>query len=215
MDTNTCWFKENLITEEMNRNYPVYLNLINETFHIKSLQSILHFVSVIENYNKLKAIDLGCGTAQISILFNKDCFEYEGADLPHIINDCACKWHPQYNYSWFNAIGSNFLFLKEYDLVLCNAFIDVMPNPLEILNKILENALKYVIIHRQEISDTKQTHTIKMPSYGDFTYHSIISRSDFNNIISKHNFTIIKHKTCGFSNWENNGESFLLQKNPI
>lgn len=208
-----CWHNPQLIVEEMNRNYPVYKEIMDQTFHVHSLKSIITFLSQIENNKKLSIADIGCGTAQISLLFEKHKFTYEGFDLPHTIEHCALKWHPENDYSIFDAQQFNYEFLSKYDCILANAFIDVIQNPLHILNQILTHAKKYVIIHRQEISDSKLTQTTENPAYGGTTIHTIINRDDFNNLLKQNKFTIIKHKSCGFSNWENDGESFLLEKN--
>jgi len=213
MDKNTCWYDTKTITDEMNRNYPVYLNLMPETEHVAAITKQINFLSQIENYRKLSVIDLGCGTAQISLLFPADYFKYEGADLSHILNYCAKKWHPEHEYFPFDVELSNYHWLKAYDVILVNAFIDVMEHPIEVLKKVLSNAKKYVIVHRQEISATKPTQVIKNDSYGGYTYHSIINENDWNTLLKEYNFTCIQHKTCGFGNWENGGGSYLLEKN--
>lgn len=207
-----CWNSKDLIIDEMNRNYPVYKNLMHETEHISVLKNTINQLLNLENKRPLSVIDIGCGTAQISLLFEKLYFEYEGCDLPHVLEHCAHKWHPENIYYPLNAAVSPFAFVKNYDIVLTNAFIDVMESPIEILSKILANATKYVIIHRQEISETKPTHTFLNPSYGGQTHHSIINKNDFETLIKNYGFEIILNQKCGFSNWENNGDSFLLKK---
>lgn len=214
MDKNTCWYDTKTIIDEMNRNYPVYKDLMETTEHVQSLKVQIDFLCFIGPLRKLIVADLGCGTAQISLLFDKDKFEYEGCDLSHILQYCAQKWHPENIYLPFDAELSHYYFLKNYDLVLMNAFIDVMENPLHILENVLEHSKKYVILHRQEVSSESPTHSIKRDSYNGYTYHSIINENDFNSLILKHNFSIIKYKSCGFNNWENGGGSYLLQKNP-
>lgn len=196
----------------MNRNYPVYKNLIHETEHVSVLKNTINQLLNLENKRPLSVIDIGCGTAQISLLFEKLYFEYEGCDLPHVLEHCAQKWHSENIYYPLNAAVSPFAFVKNYDIVLTNAFIDVMENPIEILSKILANANKYVIVHRQEISKEKPTHCTQNPSYGGITWHSIINENDFNKLLQDYGFEIITTQHCGFENWENGGHSFLLKK---
>lgn len=211
MKKQTCWFSPEII-DEMNRNYPVYKNLMDTTQHIHTIKQHIETIANKEE-EKQTVIDIGCGTAQISLLFDKTKFEYEGADLTPILQHCAHHWHPENIYLPFNAETSYYYFLKNYDIVLTNAFIDVMEHPLAILEKILANAKKYVILHRQEISNSKPTHVFLNPAYSGETFHSIINKMDFINLINQYNFTIVNQLQCGFSNWENNGDSFLLKKN--
>lgn len=213
-DHHTCWHDKRTIIDELNRNYPVYINLMAETEHINALKKSISFIETdYKGREKLNIIDIGCGTAQISLLFDKTQWEYEGCDLAHILQYCAQKWHPENVYYPFEAENSHYHFLKNYDVVLMNAFIDVMENPLIILDKVLSNAKKYAILHRQEISQTKPTYVTENPSYGGITFHSIINKNDFLRLLKEHNFEISINNNCGFNNWENKGDSILLQKN--
>jgi FkbM family methyltransferase len=87
-----------------------------------------------------------------------------------------------------------------------------MQDGLSVLDKILQVAGKYVFIHRQEISEKKETHSIVNPSYNGVTYHSILNRKDFMDVIEKNNFQITHEENLEFTNWENNGNSFVLKK---
>lgn len=206
-----CWYDKKSIVDEMNKNYPGYKNLMDTENHIQVFkQHIAHILA--KETEKQNVIDIGCGTAQISILFDKQHFDYEGADLTHILQYCAQNWHPENIYLPFNAELSHYYFLRNYDVVVANAFIDVMEHPLAILEKMLANSKKYVILHRQEISALKPTHTTLNESYGGFTHHSIINKVDLFALLNRYNFEIIHQNQCGFTNWENGGESYLLKK---
>lgn len=211
MNQTICWHDTKTIIDEMNRNYPVYKNLMDTTIHIQVLKQHIDRILQLET-EKQNIIDVGCGTAQISLLFDSEKFNYEGCDLPHILQYCAQQNHPENVYLPFNATLSHYYFLRNYDIVIANAFIDVMEFPTAILEKILQNAPKYVILHRQEISILKPTHVVIKPSYGSFTHHSIINRNEFYALLKSYNFEIIHQNTCGFADWENDGDSFLLKK---
>lgn len=200
-----CWHQADAIIKEMLRAYDVYLDLIDKTEHIHVLKEIINSLPT-----KLNILDIGCGTAQISLICKEH--NYTGADMEHIIAGCAMEKHPENNYLTFNADTTNWNFVPDFDLVLLNAFIDVMENPLSILNNILQRAKKYVIVHRQEISMGNPTQVKIMPSYQSKTCHSIIYHTDFINCIYDNNFAILQTHSCGFANWENGGNSFLLQK---
>lgn len=211
MEQIICWHDTKTIIDEMNRNYPVYKKLMATEPHIQVFKQHVERILQLET-TKQKVMDVGCGTAQISLLFDEKHFTYEGCDLAHTLRYCAMYWHPHYEYSIFSAELSHYYFLRNYDIVVANAFIDVMQHPLAILEKVLANSTKYVILHRQEISATKPTHTTIQPSYGNFTHHSIINKIDFFDLLKKYNFEIIHQNSCLFGNWENGGGSYLLKK---
>ena len=136
----------------------------------------------------LKCADLGCGNKAASIFFD----DYTGFDLPE-----------------FNVYVSDLDFIREYDVVLMNAFIDVMQFPLEVLDLVLPHCRNYVIIHRQEFTKgvTKVT---QENAYGGWTYHSIINNEDFVKTIL--NFRLESFRKLDFDNWEDGGASILLKR---
>ena len=198
---NICWENDYCVTE-MNRFYDKHLKTREHTGH---LDVVKDFLKSIE-YRKL--IDLGCGTAVLS----EFVLWYEGADLPHIIEGCAKRNYPNLRYHNVNAETDPLNFLTDYDVVVMNALLDVMSDPLTILKKVLNVSKKYVVIHRQEITVSGKTHYTINDSYGGRTYHSIINRNDFIATVQGAGFIIEAEKNLSFTNWENNGNSFLLKK---
>lgn len=191
----------------MNRALPSYKAIKDETYHYTALRACIEQIGE----SGLNLIDVGCGTGFIS----EYCAEhnYHGADLPHVINGCALINYPEHFYKYTDVINDDLVYLKRFDIVLVNALIDVMENPVDILKKILSNASNWVVIHRQEITEKGQTRVVKNPSYGGKTFHSIFNRAEFNDLIERLGYRIIREVECGFSNWEGNGSSFLLKKN--
>jgi FkbM family methyltransferase len=120
--------------------------------------------------------------------------------------------YPQYWYRSSDIVADDLSWINEFDICVVNGVIDVMEDHVGVLSKILTHCKEYLIIHRQEITENGTTHTITNGSYGGKTYHSIFNRSDFNEILDKHNFDIIKEIPLEFANWENGGSSFLLRK---
>jgi hypothetical protein len=147
-------------------------------------------------------IDLGCCSAEASLLATN--FKYVGADLENIIENVSKVMHPEVDYVKFDASKSNFDFVKDYDAVLMNAFIDVLENGDIVLDKVLSKSKK-VILHRQKIAE-KTKCEIK-DSYGAKTYSFTIGSFDFENILKKNNFAITH-----FFNWNNGSYSLLLLK---
>ena len=75
--------------------------------------------------------------------------------------------------------------------MVCNGFISELNNSLEIIQNLLENTSKYLIIHRQKIG--KKTEIIKYKTYADLlTSHTIIGIEDLNKILQKTNTRVVK-----------------------
>lgn len=205
IDTSTCWYNESCV-EEMNRFHDAYKDDESVNEHLKV------FVKMLEDtgLSNVPLLDIGCGTAMLS----KHCktFLYHGADLQHVIAASAMRNYPRNSYRIMDIHDDDLKWIHQFPVVVMNGFVDVMQNPIEILDKVLSNATEYVIIHRQEISTTLETHVTKNGSYGGETFHSIINRKIFEHLIDRNHFDIVKEYNLNFSNWENGGNSFLLRK---
>lgn len=210
-----CWHTSEVI-HEMNKNYTVYLELMDQTEHIQVLKKQINIIELALWFKQKKVIDLGCGTAQISRLFDPSLWTYTGVDLPQIIEGCAKKWHPEHNYIAADLTQANVfdtqIDLSKHDVVLMNAFIDVMPDPIVMLERVLSKAKRYVILHRQEFLLNSFTTVTQKDSYNAQTYHSQINMKEFLELLKKHNFEHSSVLSCGFNNWENGGTSIILIK---
>lgn len=203
IDKTTCWYP----------NGYVYGNMISAIRKHKSLSETGHGKVLIDLLNTVdskdsKVLDLGCGGALLHTVVKGN---YTGADMEHMINNVSMKCFDNLNYIKVDVVNDDISFIKNYDLVVMNALIDVMQHPIYILNKILESSSNYVIVHRQEIISDDETRVIKNPSYGGLTYHSLINIDDFNNIVKNNGFNILKNVYAGVdvSTWR----SILLKKN--
>lgn len=181
----------------------------SKPFHLNVLKELI--ASAGEDGGKV--LDIGCGTAFTSEYCGN--LIYTGADLGHILDGAARKLYPQYSYRECNIFDDPLEWIHEYPLIIVNGVIDVMQHPLEILGKILCHTSNYIVLHRQELSDNKHTHSIINPSYNTITYHSIINRCDFTDLLDKHFFAIQKELNCDFANWEGGGHSFLLKRRSL
>lgn len=199
-DNTTCWYQKGC-ADEMN----MAIDPTMEANHFKIFTQLLPWLEARGS----SIIDLGCGGAQLSELCED--FIYEGADLKPIIENCSKKNFPKNSYKVCDIVKDDISWIKDYDIVITSALIDVSQHPLEILDKILKHTKRYFILHRQEITEKGMTEVTKNDSYGGQTYHSIISRDDFNEVINKNNFEVVKKLQLDYS-WENGGESLLLKK---
>ena len=201
MSNNICWYQKECV-ESMNRAHDASMSEDTHP-HFKAFTDLLDLCG----YGKL--LDIGTGTARIS-QFCKN-FDFVGADLPHIISGCAMRNYPKYKYQSIDIIEDNLAWIREYDVIVLNGVIDVMQNGLYILERILTHSRRYVLIHRQEITESGKTYSKINPSYNSNTFHSIINRNEFNQLLEKMGFEIVKENSPGFTNWENGGSSFLLK----
>lgn len=202
---NDCWHNEAVI-DQMNEFYQQHKENSEVTKHLTVFTRLLE----IADENNCPVLDIGAGTGSLCQYLPDN--SYVGADLPHIISGCAMKNFPNNLYRVCDIQTDDLKWVSDYKIIVMNGFIDVMPNPIECLTKVLLNSSKFVILHRQEITEKGLTHTDQRGSYGGITFHSIISRSDFVSVLEKCNFQIVKELSCGFGNWENGGSSFLLRK---
>ena len=201
VDETTCWYDDTTCPEEMLKGARGILwAKLERADHFPVLDTLIK--KALED--SVTLLDIGCGAAEVSRLFQ--CF-YTGADLEVVINNVARVMHPQNRYVAFDIYKDDCSFIEEHDLVLMNAFIDVMQYPLDCLRKVLNNSSKYVIMHRQLVSDTTVVDT--SPSYGGSTYRSIISRADLEGLLKQCGFVIdMELKLPMYQNTY----SFLLRK---
>lgn len=205
VNKKTCWYDPNLYTR---------VNIFTKAE--PPLEELAHGKVLKELFNLLpndaeSVLDIGCGNAKANTIIGR-YRTYTGLDLPNNIETIAKVNYPDLEYIKCDLMGDYDLrFIITYDVVLMNAFIDVMQFPLLILIKILRECGNYVIIHRQEIHNGS-TDTLINPSYSGFTYHTMLSAATFNWILNKYNFEIIYETDAGFGgNWR----SFILKKNEI
>ena len=203
IDKTTCWYNRNKSPEMMLSGAKGILwPKLEYSDHIGVLKNLLDKIPTTEK----SLLDVGCGAAELSRVFPE--YFYFGADLENTIKDVSMVMHPDANFIIFDVYESpqSCNFIAEYDIVVMNAFIDVMQYPIKALENILMNAKKYVIIHRQEVDNNGSTRVVTNPSYGGFTYHSIINCNEFNKILEKYNFKILSTQDL-----YNNSKSFLLK----
>lgn len=196
---NSAWFDKSVLpTSMLNANFPP----LHESDHFAALEKCF---SAIEAKTLL---DLGCGAAEAANTFINH--EYTGADLPHIIEKVAKNKNPGHNYISFEADNSDFSFINGNDIVLMNSFVSEIPNWYFVLSKILPQCKKYVIIHRQEVFDSK-TQVKEYSTYGGLqTTKTIINYSQLMNVIRMNEFRLLQeHNSFPYTSLH---KTFLLER---
>ena len=167
IDTSTCWYDDDTCPKQMIQGAKGYLwPILEKSDHFPILDSLIRTID--EGCTSL--LDVGCGAAEISRIYSQ--YFYVGADLKNIIQNVSRRIHPEKRYISFDIYADTCEFISDFDIVVMNAFIDVLEMPIFGLEAVLKNATKYVVLHRQEV-DEKQTRVIKNPSYGGVTYQII------------------------------------------
>jgi hypothetical protein len=185
---DTCWYDSAKVPEQMLLGAKgVLWPVLEKSDHFPVLDSLISEAKE----GAFTLLDLGCGAADLSRLYPN--FYYTGADLPNIIKEVSMKMHPQNSYIPFDIYEDSPEFIKDYDVIVMNAFIDVLEKPTLCLSKILTFSPKYVILHRQAFSDKRETHLYRYPSYGGVdSYQSVINRDEFSKLLEEREFEIVK-----------------------
>ena len=82
--------------------------------------------------------------------------------------------------------------MANYDVILMNSFISEIPNWYRCLNNVLYNAKKYVILHRQEVTE-KQSYLREYTTYAGLqTTNSVINYEELNKMFYFNEFRVIQ-----------------------
>jgi len=207
INKESCWYNQTTTPNEMVRGATGILwPVLEKSTHFPILMGMLQ--SIPES--SVSLLDVGCGAGDVSRICGT--LFYLGIDMPHILENVARRVNPSARYRNFDAYENDFEFMKDYDVILMNAFIDVLEFPLVVFEKVLENCEGYIILHRQSISDNSSTNVITANSYGGWTHRSIINLDDFNNLLQKHQFSIVKEQIVQSSPDTRSIEKSLLLK---
>jgi FkbM family methyltransferase len=206
-DRNSCWHQQSVI-EEMNRFFDQHSKDLEVMSHLLAFTHLLSRTDLAGQHKTI--IDLGCGTA----LLSEFCpgFEYYGSDLPHVLAGCAMRNYPKLMYRACDIESDDLGWTAAHDITVINGVLDIMQHPMEFLKRLLTSTSEYVIIHRQEITEKGATTSVQNPSYGGYTWHSIINGDEFVSCLDAHHYDIVGQAKLGFTNWENGGRSFLLRR---
>ena len=178
-DKKTAWFNEDILPTDMIKGATGENGWarLEYTEHFKIINDFISSLKV------LKMADIGCGAGELGRVLHN--INYIGFDLPHIIDKVSKVVNPNLNYSEFNADMFNYEVLKEFDLIVCNGFISELNNPIEVLNKLIENTSEYLLIHRQFFSD--ETNFSEYNTYGNLpTIRTHIGFDEFKKLLINH-----------------------------
>ena len=196
----TAWFNKSTLPHAMiNSGF----RPLSQSDHFKALNSCFEMISGEESL-----LDLGCGIAEVGSTFTE--YSYTGADLPHIIDQAARERNPDLDFVYFDADESSYEFINKYDIILMNSFISEIPNWYKTLSHVLVNAKRYIIIHRQEITD-EPTFLQNYKTYANLTTtKTVINYSDLILLFQRSGYEV-ELEIDSFPH-KNQQKTFLLRK---
>ena len=195
----SCWYNteetpEKMIEGAQGKLFPV----LKDSDHWPILR---HLLSLCEDAETI--LDVGCGAAALSELIS---LKYTGCDLPHIIENVGKVSSPNADLIPFDFYNDDLSFIKKYDVIVANAFIDVLDNPVVSLDNLMSVTKQYIIVHRQRLTESNSD-SEKVESYAGFSYSSILSLKDLETLCVKNNF-----KCLELVPWSGNSYSFLMKR---
>lgn len=157
---------------------------LEKTSHFLELSKLINYCEPINSI-----VDIGCGVAELGRIYNNK--KYLGLDLPNIINNVSKLKNPDLNYVYFNANNEEIpAEIKNYDVIVMNSFLSELSDPINFLKKLFVYNNKYIIIHRQDFTDT-DTFTKEYSSYANLkSTNSYISFKEFQHCIKGFNYNL-------------------------
>lgn len=152
MKNRSAWYDNDVLPQEMLKGARCEIpgwSRLEHSAHFRSLRQLMNKIP-----NGSKVLELGCGAAEFGRVFKR--LEYTGADLPHIVEGVSKVMHPEFSFIPFDAYESDMSFVKEFDVVVMNAFLSELENPIEFLRKLFIAETNTVVIHRQSLSETSR-----------------------------------------------------------
>jgi trans-aconitate methyltransferase len=137
-----------------------------------------------------RIVDIGCGVGAIARLLEKEGLtnSYLGIDFSENMVRCASEHWKNHEFKVGDVM--NLDDIRENDTLLCNGLLDIMPNGVESLNKILSYRAKYVLLSRINIGVAEQHETYN--AYGTIVPKYTYSKNIFYSIINESKYLIEK-----------------------
>ena len=145
-------------------------------------------IAMIPSHDRM--VDIGCGVGAIAGLLEKEelANPYLGIDFSENMVQCASEHWKAHEFKVGDVM--NLDVIRDNDILLCNGLLDIMPNGVESLNKILSYRAKYVLLSRINIGVAEQHGTYN--AYGTIVPKYTYSRNTFYSIIDRSKYSIEK-----------------------
>lgn len=165
---------------EINNNYPQHWRNI-----ISALKSI---------EKKDRILDIGCGSGIFVKVIEKNfpSSSYFGVDYSE---DAIKMAQEDFGQKFFSVKDVNEVdekFISEYDVLIMNGFISVLPNGGEVLDKILSLGPSSVIVSRIKFTDRESYNDIYKAYNLIYTYEHHLNEENFQKSILRYGYTKTK-----------------------
>jgi len=135
----------------------------------------------------VRVLDVGCGVGAYATLLERHfpgSFEYAGWDASTAVVRAARATSPGGDFVVASLLED--AVPAGVDLVLASALIDVLPEPLPALDRLFGAPARFVLLHRQRITEGA-TRVERAPGYeGQTTYRSLVTIGDIEAIAARH-----------------------------
>jgi len=150
-------------------------------------------------------VDIGCGAGDVSKFWEGN---YLGVDLEWVINNVAKVRNPNQQFLSLNVVDNAKLIgscAKKF--LFMNAFLDVVQDPIELLEELIKLKPEAIVIHRQRVDDNLKSEP--RTSYaGAVVNSSVISKDDIKRITFKLN----ENSSVYFYHWYDEWYSIVITK---
>ena len=138
-------------------------------------------------------LDFGCGVGHYSELLERRYpgrFDYTGCDYsPAMVEAARAEWSGR-KFA-VNDLFANTLDLGAFDLVCAGALVDISENWVRALDVLLGSAARFVLLHRQQVTEGPSRVDV-VPGYsGQTTYRSYLNRADLEGVGRRHGRQIL------------------------
>jgi len=152
-------------------------------------------------------LDVGCGTGVFYKLCKKEfpTIDYYGIDYSEDAINLAKKENSQECFDVQNVNDLTSEFIQNYDVILMNGLLAVLPNGDEVLDLFLSKKPKNLIISRVKFTDGDSYYKVYDAYNLIKTYDYFHGKNNFNSILEKNNYRL--------SQKNNYSNTILLIKN--
>ena len=152
------------------------------------LEAIDYALGELELPEPARLLDFGCGVGHYSELLERQYpgrFHYTGCDFSQAMVEAARAAWPGREFV-VNDLFGNTLHLGEFDLVVASALVDVTEDYERALGVLLGSSARFVLVHRQRMTDRPSHFDLADGYEGQTTYRSYINRADLERVASRH-----------------------------
>jgi SAM-dependent methyltransferase len=141
----------------------------------------------------VRFLDFGCGVGHYSELLDRRYpgrFEYTGCDYSEAMVEAARVEWPGRRFV-VEDLFANTLDLGTFDVLCAGALVDITENYERALDVLLGSGARFVLLHRQQVTDGRSRVEFAPGYTGQTTYRSYLNRADLEGVARRHRRQIL------------------------